>query len=68
MILRKTQLLRRAEHSVRLDTAHFGLRDFDAGKPRTHQRNRHLHAGDHVRCAADDREWRAAANINLAQG
>ena len=72
VIVRQSELARRAEHAVALDPAH--LRDPDlerligrfARQTRAHHRERRLHSGDDVRCAAHDLQRLAAARIDAA--
>ena len=68
--LAERQLARGTQHAAGLDTAKLGLLDLDAArKLRTDQRERRLHTGAHVRCAADDLQLlmavRDAAHVEL---
>src|SRR5258707_7503998 len=67
MILRKTQVLRRAQHAVRLDAADLSLLDFHAGEPRPHHRYRRFHSGNDVWSSTDDRKRRTAADVDLTE-
>src|SRR6266568_8382041 len=67
MILRKTQVLRRAQHAVRLDAADLSLLDFHAEEPRPHHRYRRFHSGNDVWSSTDDRKRRTAADVDLTE-
>ena len=61
------ELLRGAEHSRRLDAAHFCLCDRDAtGQARTGEGARDFHAGRRIGCAADDLQERSGSRVDAA--
>ncbi len=68
VVLGQAELARRAQHARGLDAAQRRARDREAArKPGALERERRLHPGMNVGCAADDRERLAAAR-DLADG
>ena len=68
VIVRQTELARRAEHPVRLDAAQRGLLDRDPRQLGPDERDRRLHSGRDVRRAAHDRERAPLPRVHLAHG
>src|SRR5712691_10877028 len=67
MILRKTQVLRRAQHAARLDAANLRLPDFHVREPCAQHRYWRFHSGDDVWSSADDRKRRTTADVDFAE-
>jgi len=67
MILRETQVLRRAQHAARLDAPDLRLLDFHPREPRPQQRHRRFHSDDDIERPAYDRKGGVAAGIDPAK-